>query len=182
MTRSMTEVAESDYILVGQVVKPHGLKGEVKILPFSDDPHNFTLFTDLLLVDPDNHNKTLCRVKRSRIQGKMAIVSLAEISNRDDSELQVGREVWARLDELPPLAEDEFYWQDLKGMRVACENGRELGIITDLLAAGGHDILVITGKGQEYMIPAVKEFMVKIDQGERMVVVAPPPGLLEINM
>jgi 16S rRNA processing protein RimM len=178
----MTGNEKSDYILVGQVVKPHGLKGEIKILPFSGDPRNFTLFTYLLLVNPDNQNEILCRVKRSRIQGKTAIISLAEISNRDESELQVGREVWARLDELPPLAEDEFYWQDLQGMRVFCDNGRELGVITNLLAGGAHDILVITGKGQEYMIPAVKEFMVEIDQDKGKVIVAPPPGLLDINL
>ena len=179
MISAITE--ETDYFLVGRVVKPHGLKGEIKILPFSGDPANFALYTDLLLVDPDNQDEIYSRVKRSRIQGKLVIVSLEEVHNRNESELQVGREVWARLDELPQLAEDEFYWLDLTGMTAVLENGRELGVVTNLLAGGGHDILVITGRGREYMIPAVKEFMVEIDQQEGRVVVDPPPGLLEIN-
>ncbi len=172
---------EADYILVGKVVKPHGLKGEVKILPYSGDPANFIRFTMLLIADPHDQEETLCRVIRSRIQGKMVIVALDNIRNRDDSEFVVGRQVWALKDELPELAENEFYWQDMKGMRVVCENGRELGVVTDLLAGGAHDILVITGKGREYMIPAVNEFIAETDFDQGLLVVNPPSGLLEIN-
>ncbi len=177
----MSRAEEPDYILVGRVVKPHGLKGEVKIIPFSGDPFNFSLFTDLLLVAPDNQDEALYRVSHSRVQKKTAIVALDEIQNRNESELLAGYEVWARIDELPDLAEDEYYWHDLKGMQVALENGRQLGVVTNLLAGGAHDILVITGKGREYMIPAVNEFIIKIDYEAGKVVVDPPPGLLEIN-
>ncbi len=178
---NMAREEESDYILVGKVVKPHGIKGEIKILPFSGDPANFNLFAELLLVDPRNDKEFLFRVLRARIQGKMVIASLAGIENRNDSELQVGREVWVRMDELPALGEDEFYWEDLKGLRVVCENGRELGVVSNLLTGGGQEVLVITGRGREYMIPAVSEFMKKIDTEQGLLVVDPPPGLLEMN-
>jgi 16S rRNA processing protein RimM len=92
-----------------------------------------------------------------------------------------GSEVWVDKHSLPDLPAGEYYWHDLIGLRVATEQGRQLGRVADLFATGGHDILVVTGTGQEYLIPLKKEFLLQVDVAAGVLTVAPPPGLLEIN-
>lgn len=170
-----------DYVHIGKVTKPHGIKGEVKIYPFSEDAANFTFFSHLILVDSQSLDQQKYRINKNRTQGKIAVVHLDQVDTRNGAEDLVGRQVWVREDELPELDEDEFYWHKMVGMRVVLENRRELGTIRALLAAGGHDILIIRGRGREYMIPARREFLLEIDEDGQTIVVDPPLGLLEIN-
>ena len=173
--------SEPGYVRVGRVSKPHGIRGEVKIFPYSGEPANFRFFSHLILVDPESSRKENRRIPKLRIQGKMAMILFDGVTGRNESENRVGFEVWARKDELPSLAEDEFYWHEMVGRKVVCADGRKLGVITSLLAGGGHDILIVSGKGHEYMIPARDEFLVSQDEKSGTMVVDPPPGLLEIN-
>lgn len=175
------EECESGYVRVGRVTKPHGIRGEVKIVPYSGEPANFRLFSHLILVDPESRQKEKRRILKSRVQGKFARILLEGVTGRNESENLAGFEVWAREDELPPLAENEFYWHEMVGKKVVCADGRELGVITSLMAGGGHDILIVSGKGHEYMIPARQEFLVSQDEESGTVVVNLPPGLLEMN-
>ena len=173
--------SELGYVRVGRVTKPHGIRGEVKIFPYSGEPANFRLFSHLILADPENRQKEKRRILTSRVQGKFAVLLLEGVSGRNESENIAGFEVWAWEDDLPPLAENEFYWHEMVGKKVVCADGRELGVITSLMAGGGHDILIVSGKGHEFMIPARKEFLVSQDEESGTVVVDLPPGLLEMN-
>lgn len=168
-----------DYLLVGKVVKAHGIKGEVKFKPYADDVSNIPHYDEMLLRKPDSDEGLLCSVSRVRLTGKMAILKFDGVDTCDDAEAMVGHEVWVAKDALPSLAEDEFYWHELEGLKVVTEDGLELGKVSSLLATGPYDVLVVTGRGHEYLIPARNEFIAGRD-GDTLIV-SPPDGLLDIN-
>ncbi|MCK5196276.1 MAG: 16S rRNA processing protein RimM, partial [Desulfobulbaceae bacterium] len=82
---------------------------------------------------------------------------------------------------LPELAGEEYYWNDFEGMEVYTREGFDLGHVSSLMSTGAHDILVISGRGAEYMIPLREEFIVEINETDGKIIVDPPEGLLEIN-
>ena len=166
---------------VGTVAKPHGIKGEIKVHPYSGDPALLPGYPVVTLAAPGGRRLEAHRVSGGRIQGREAILRLAGIDSREQAEALTGCEVLVDKAHLPPLAEDEFYWQDLEGRKVVTTDGRELGRVSGLLATGAHDVLVVTGRGREYLIPAIRELMTEFDDEAGTIVIEPVPGLLEMN-
>ncbi|MBU0674539.1 MAG: ribosome maturation factor RimM [Proteobacteria bacterium] len=169
------------YVHVGQVVKAHGIKGELKIAPFADDPADFTYYSQLILIGPGDDIQHEFKVIGCRPQARHVLVTLAGSNDRLSAEVLVGAAVWVPKEFLPPLAEDEFYWHDMVGLSVTTENGRSLGRVKSLFTAGpgGHDVLVVRGTGREYLIPARREFIVSMDSMAGILVVADVPGLFD---
>jgi 16S rRNA processing protein RimM len=172
---------DDSYLPVGKVGRPHGIKGEVKILPYSGDPGILPDYPELMMVSAGKQQLGIYKVTGGKVHGKAAIMRLEGIDSRGQAESLVGCEVWVEKALLPPLAEEEFYWQEMVGRRVVTTDGRELGEVTGFLATGAHDILVVTGGGREYLIPATPEFMVETEDETGAIVIQPVPGLLEIN-
>ena len=173
--------SESDALPVGKVAKAHGIKGEIKVDPYSGEPANFLGYQAAALIAPGGQRLGPYRIAGGRIQGRQAILRLAGIDSREQAEHLAGCEVWVDKSQLPPLSKDEFYWREMEGRRVVTTDGRELGRVSGLLATGAHDVLVVTGCGREYLIPAIRELMTEIDEKTDTIVVEPIPGLLEIN-
>lgn len=171
---------DSPHVLIGKVAKAQGLAGELKLVPFSGDPDEFGCFQEIILAR--GTDLATYTVERCRSHGKFGIVKLREINARDDAEAQVGAEVLVLKSQLPPLSADEFYWLDMVGMRVVTEEGLELGEVTSLIATGAKDILVITGRDQEYLVPVLQEIIVRQDKEAGVLVIAPMAGLLEMNL
>lgn len=172
------------FVSVGKVTKAHGIKGEIKAFAYSEVPDDFQQYRLLTLVSGQSESKTDKReysVVRCRTKGKAAILLLDGVGSRDEAEALCGSEIWVEKNSLPPLESDEYYWHDMLGLRVVSDDGRELGTVRNLFATGAHDVLVVKGRGREYLIPAKKEFVVSVDHDTQTLVVCPPPGLLEIN-
>ncbi len=171
---------DNEFICLGKVAKPHGIRGEFKIYPYSGQPDKFYSFTRIWL-SPDEHSKLRrYEIERSRELGKFALLKLSEINSRTDAEKLVGQDVYIQRDDLPELDDDEYYWHDFTGRQVVTEEGRELGIVTNIFGTGGHDVLTVAGTGREYLIPVHTDFLVSSDQEK--IVLRLPPGLLDINM
>lgn len=181
------------FVSVGKVTKAHGIKGEIKVFAYSEVPEDFQQYRVLTLV-PERSESTAYKrefsgrgsmveysVVRCRTKGKAAILILDGVGSRDEAEALCGSEIWVEKNTLQPLESDEYYWHDMLGLRVVSDDGMELGTVQNLFATGAHDVLVVKGRGREYLIPAKKEFVVSVDRGTQTLVVCPPPGLLEIN-
>ena len=176
-----THFPDENQVLVGKITKPHGIKGEVKAFPYSGIPENFSSYSVIFLICPQDHRVQEYEMRKSRTQGRLAVLKLAGIESRTGAESLAGCEIWVNRQEMAELDDDEFYWDDLVGMEVATDQGIELGKVRNLLSTGAHDILVIVGNGREYMIPLLDDFVVEVDQETGKIVVDPPEGLLEIN-
>lgn len=168
-----------DFVLLGRVTKPHGIRGEVKVYPFSGQPENFLNYREILLAPENSEEKVPYKIDKARIQVNQVLLQLTGCTNRTESEALVGQQVWLRRQDLPDLKKDEFYLLDLEGKKVVTVDGQELGQVTGVLQTAGHDILSVTGKQHEYLIPVEKSFIVRI--GDEEVVLDVPPGLLDIN-
>lgn len=173
----------NNYVLIGRVNKPHGIKGEVRIIPFSGDPDLLATYKTLFLVSAgEGAEMQEHQVLKVRVQVNYAIVSLSGVNNRDEAEGLRGRDVWVTRDELPVLSENEYYWHDFMGKHVFTGQGNYLGKVSNLIRSGPQDLLVVSGeKGREYMIPVCDDFVENPDKEKDRITVSPPEGLLDIN-
>jgi len=174
-----SSIAEGRFVLVGTVTRPHGIKGELKVRPYSDQPDTFCRYTKLYLSPEERGEKRLYTARQARISGTLVILRLEECQDRNGAEQLAGSQIWVTNDKLPPLEADEFYLHTLIGKDIRTVDGQDLGRAARLLSTSGQDLLVIRQAKKEYLIPIVKPFIRSID--EQAVVLDLPEGLLEIN-
>jgi 16S rRNA processing protein RimM len=170
------------FILVGKITKPHGLRGEVKIFPFSGDPASFVANYSLLQLARDERetkNFLSSSVERVRVQGKQVIIKLESCSDRNMSEQLSGFFVFVRDCDLPELTDNEFYLYELIGKQIVDTKGNLIGLIDSILEAGGQELLVVQYQGREVLIPSAPDFIVAME--EDRIIVDLPLGLLDIE-
>jgi len=157
-------------VLVGKIVRAHGIKGDVYIHPFSDNPNRFDSGQSLELEDG-----TRVEIERSTKHATKNLykIHFKSVNDRNAAEHLVGNNLYVRESELPELSENEFYIFQLVGLPVYDEAGHHLGIVKDLLQTGGIDVLRISrqGKKKELLIPFASEFIKHIDIEEGQIVV-----------
>ncbi|MEX1055663.1 MAG: ribosome maturation factor RimM [Rhodothermales bacterium] len=176
-------MSDSDsLLLVGRVSKAHGVRGELKIIPETDDPERLEDLTAVFV------GRTAGTAERREIesirlqpvkQGTVVVMKMAGVDSREDTEAFRQMSVFADVEDLPPLEEDEFFIHDLIGLDVFDEEGGAVGRVTDVLHLPAQDVLVVARSGKDAaMIPVVDEFIVEIDVDEGRIVVRPIEGLL----
>ena len=172
---------QDDFGLIGEIVKPHGIRGEVKVYLFSEQPENIKQYKKIVLQEATDSRQETYSVIKSREQGKLAILQLEGVGTREEAEALQGKKIWVHKADFPKLDPEEYYWHQLKGLVVITETGQELGRVTKLFNTTAHDIMVVTGAGHEYMIPMNGDIIKDINEQEGQIIISPPPGLLEIN-
>jgi len=172
---------DDSHVVVGKVSKAQGLAGEVKIVHFTGQANELFSYQSLLVENKNGECQSLS-VEYWRLQGNFAIAKFREITDRDGAERLVGAEISVLRSQMPPLTPDEFYWHEIVGMRVVTDQGQELGDVTSLIATGANDVMVVTGRGHEYLIPLIQELIVTQDNQTKTLVIAPMDGLLDLNL
>jgi 16S rRNA processing protein RimM len=168
-------------VQVGEIIKPHGIRGEVKIYSYSEEPENFVHYKKVVLqASPGSGTKTYNIVK-SRKQGKLAIMQLEGIVSREEAENLQGSTVWVKKTDFPQLDAGEYYWHQLIGLQVHTDTGSDLGKVAGLFSTGAYDVLVVTGGDREYLIPVQDEIISAVDEKNGELFIAPFPGMLEAN-
>ena len=170
-----------DLGIIGEVVKPHGIRGELKVYLYSGQPENFKQYKKIVLQEPTGSGTETYNVIKSREQGKLVILQLEGVGTREAAESLQGNKVLVNKADFPALDSDEYYWHQLQGLVVMTETGQELGRVAKLFNTGAHDIMVVSGAGHEFMIPMQGDIIRDIDEQGGKIVISPPPGLLEIN-
>lgn len=169
-------------LLVGRCYKPHGVKGEMKVIPESDDPERL-LDLETLFVghDPDNVQAMTVLGTRMQTTGRGPLVLIRFDGVHTPEQVQAFRHqlVFADADELP-LEDDEFFLHELIGMAVVLTDGTPVGVLHDTMHLTAHDVYVVARDGRpDVMIPAVEEFVKEIDFDAQRIVIEPVEGLLE---
>ncbi len=173
--------SHGQHVVVGKVAKPHGVKGEVKIYPYSQNPRDFKAYKSLILVNEEDE-KTSYNIEQCRSQPPFAVLRLEGINDREGSESLKGSEVWVEKKTLPKPPNGAYFRHDLEGLEVAKKNGQQVGILTTFMPSTAHPIMVVKDDQHEYLIPVVDEFIVSLDITAGTLVIDPPEGLLEINL
>lgn len=141
-----------EFLEAGEIVTTHGVRGEMKIYPWSDGP-DFLLDFQRVFVDQKEYKVLSCRVQKS-----CNLLQLEGIDTVEDAQKLRGKVVKVYRQDAP---EDLIFVPELIGMKVIC-GGEEIGEITDVLDYPGNKVYVIEGK-HSYMVPAVKEFVLSTD-------------------
>ena len=162
-------------IEIGKITGPHGVRGEVKILSYAEDPSRFKKIREIGLVatgeGKDAGSYAEYTIEHARISGGMVVVKLEGVDDRNAAELLRNREVFMDRSDLEELKPGEHYIRDLIGMDVVDdETGDKIGVLGDVLTDRPQDIYVIAADdGSEFMLPAVPEFVRKIDDDSRVI-------------
>lgn len=162
---------------VGEVTAPFGTHGEIKVRPLTDFPERFTQTKTLFA--GDEHVPHV--VEAARVQGPQVVLRLAGVASVEAAEALRGATLWIPASELLPLPQDMYYLHDLVGLHVRHVDGRTLGVVSDVLTGTGNDLLVVRDErtGTETLLPAVKEFVKRVDVPAGELLVEPVPGLFD---
>jgi 16S rRNA processing protein RimM len=171
---------DPDWVTVGNIVGVFGLRGEVKVEPWSSFPERFAK-TEILFAGPKH---TPYRVLGAHPHKQHILLQLEGITSVEAAERLLGQALSIPAEQIHELPDDSFYLHDLIGLEVVHTNGRKLGIVKDVLVTGGIDLFVITSKrsGQDMLLPAVKEFIKSINIPSGVLEVDPIPGLLDDDL
>ncbi len=150
-----------EYLIVGQIVAPHGIRGEVKVRLITEDPE---LLQELETLYVDDAAPRPMQVAGVRFHRKHALIQFEGITTRTEAEALRGLYVLIPKAWAPPLEEDEFYVHEILGLRVVTTRGEELGKVVDVIFTGANDVYVVRGGPYgEVLIPAIKEVVRAVD-------------------
>ena len=157
-------------IIIGKVGAPHGVKGEVKIIPMTDFPERFDGMTRCFIGD------RLITIKGVRHQKNHVLMTFEGISSREAAAALTGAFLSVDRSEAVPLKEGEYYTSDILGLAVSDTDGNPLGTVTDVIRTGSNDVYVVSqpGRREDVLVPALKKVVREISIEKGKMVVAMP--------
>lgn len=166
---------KKEYLEAGKIVTIHGIKGEVKIMPYCDSPELLCEFDRLFL----GKNHTEINIERSRVQKNMVIAKLEGYDTPEDSEKLRNKLLYMHRDDLE-LDEDTYFIQDLIGIEVKdADTGKLYGVIEDVLETGANDVYSIKGDDRTYLVPAIADVVISTDIEANLMTIRPLDGLFD---
>jgi 16S rRNA processing protein RimM len=164
---------------IGKVLGPHGIKGQLRVLPYSGESTSITSLRTVLLRSPGGPYDSY-EIAGAVEHKKHVLVTLKGFDNINQVLSLSGREVYVRRDQFPELPEDEFYWCDLLGLDVQTEDGETLGELVDIFETGSNDVYVVKAGDREILIPATDEVVLAVNLDDKKMIIRPPDGLLDL--
>lgn len=167
-----------DWLRVGVITATHGIHGELKVFPTTDDPMRFK---SLKKVKIDLGREQLeLNISSVKFFKNQVILKFKEYDNINDVEHLVKKDLLITREQAVPLDEDENFICDLIGLNAVTEDGDSIGTLSDVLQTGANDVYIITTPEQkEVLVPAIKQCILKVDLEEKKIVVHLLEGLMD---
>ncbi len=163
-------------IVVGEITRAHGVRGEVRVLPVTDFPDRLLRLTRAVLVQGGAGRPV--RIARARPAGRLVVMKLAGIDTPEAAEALRGATLRVRPEEAPRLPAGQFYVFQIVGLAARTPDGRVVGTVVDVLRTGSNDVYVVRPpEGQAILLPAVEGVVESIDLARGELVVRPPEWL-----
>lgn len=163
---------------IGQIVNTHGIKGEVKIKPFTDDIKRFDKLKKIYI--ENKNSKKEYEIENVKYHKEMVMIKLKGIDKIEEAELLRNSYIKIERQNEEPLEENTYYIVDLLGLSVYTEENILLGILDDIFNTGSNDIYVVKDeKGKQILLPAIQEVIKQIDIENKKIIVHLIKGLLE---
>ncbi|MTI43992.1 16S rRNA processing protein RimM [Roseibium hamelinense] len=168
--------SDTSKVLMAIIGAAHGIRGEVRVKPFGEDPLSFTDYGPLTTKD----GTRLFEVDKARVQKTVVVTKFKQVNDRNEAEALNGVELYIDRSQLPEPDDEEFYYTDLNGLNVADQAGVVFGKIAAVHDFGAGDLLEIRPKrGKTFYVPFTKDFVPTIDLNGKTVVVVLPPDYFE---
>ncbi len=155
---------KQEYLLLGEIVRPQGIRGEVKVRHYTDDPERFYDLEVVFLKRGENYDEM--NVEDARVQGDDVYLKLEGIDDRNEAEKLRNIQLWVDRDNAVELGEDEVFIADILGAKAFDTKGNQVGILKDVLTPGGVDVFVLKTPKGNLMFPALKEVLLEMNADE----------------
>ena len=170
-----------DYLIIGKIGGAHGVRGEVKIIPLTDDVRRFSSLKECLILDEKEHLKETREVEKSRVDDSRTLIKFKGIDDRDEVSKLTGYYIGVSREDAVKLPEGRYFIADLIGLTVVDESRGDLGTIKDIINSGASDIIIVKRKGKnELLIPYLNAIVKSVDLSSGKMDVVLPEGLYEI--
>lgn len=169
----------TDFIVIGRILRPHGVKGELRAEIHSHLPERFTWLDQVFLSrDSQPDNPEAVAVEAVRFHKGYVLLTLDGYDNRDAAEML--RSMWLLVPETEavPLEEGELYFFQLEGLDVYTETDEYLGEVKEVLETGANEVFIVQGPRGEVLLPNTEEVIVDVDEDAGRMTVHLIPGLL----
>ena len=164
------------YFEIGKIVNTQGLKGELRVIPMTDDPKRFE---SLKTIEVFSKNQTkVYEIEQVRYHKQFVLLKLKGISDINDAEILRNSMIKIPQDMALPLEEDEYYIRDIYGLKVITNEGEDLGIIHDIIFTGANDVYIVKKENKkDLLIPAIKQCILNVDVSNKIMTVKLLEGL-----
>lgn len=167
-----------DMLRVGVFANTHGVRGEIKVFPTTDDVSRFRKLKTLYL-DKGTELMKL-EVSSVRFFKNMVIMRFRGIDNINDIEKYKGKDLLIERKQAVPLQENEYFICDILGSKVVTEDEQEVGILKEVLQTGANDVYIVkTEEGKEVLLPVIDECVLDVNTDEKIVIVRLMPGIMD---
>jgi 16S rRNA processing protein RimM len=168
------------YLLLGEVLRPHGVRGELKTRVLTDYPERIGDMETVYLADNEQGDKAKpYAIEGVRMNQEYALIKLKGIDDRDQADRLRALYVMVAMDDAIPLEEGEFYLYQIIGLRIITEDGETFGTLTEVMETGANDVYIIDSERYgEVLIPAIESVILKTDIEAGTITVRLPEGLL----
>lgn len=161
-----------DLIKIAKIVSAHGLNGEVKIFPYTDDLSNFKEYKQIYIDGEE------LEIVSQKIASKFIVLKLKGFDYIDDVKRLLNKDVFIDKVQMPSLDEGEYYIHELIAMEVYSEADELIGTVKDVMETSANHVLVVDHDGKEALIPFVKAFIKELDLKRRKIKVKLIEGIL----
>jgi len=164
-----------EYLLVGRIIRPHGVRGEVAMKQLTDYPERLLNLEELYV----GQKYTSYKIKRIRKHADGMLIHFSDIPDRNTAELLRNMDVFIHIDEAVPLEDGEYYLFQIEGINVVTDDGTQLGVLTNFIETGANDVYVITtAEGKEVLLPAIPDVILDVDLDKHIMTVHLLDGLV----
>lgn len=163
---------------VGVFANTHGVRGEIKVFPTTDDMTRFKKLKTLYL----DKGTELVKLEVSSVRffKNMVIMKFKGIDNINDIEKYKGKDLLIEREQAVPLQENEYFICDIIASKVVTEEGEEIGTLKEVLQTGANDVYVVkTEEGKEVLFPVIEECVLDVNTEEKVVTVRLMPGIMD---
>ncbi len=172
---SVDTATEPSFLVIGQITKPHGVTGEVRVIPHTDVPERFT-WLEKVFVGKTNPQPIV--VESARLHNNLVLLKLAGYDDRDAVEVLRGAWLQVPESEAIPLAEGEYFLFQLIGIEVLTDGGEPLGNLVEIIETGANNVFRVSGSRGDVLLPDIDEVILGIDLDNGRMTVHLLPGLL----
>ncbi len=167
-----------DFFQVGVITATHGLKGEVKVFPTTDDPKRFKRLKEVTL--DTGKERLQLEIEGVKFFKQFVILKFRGIDNINDVEKYRRASLLVARKDAVRLQKDEYFIADLMGLKVRDEDGAEIGVLKNVIETGANDVYVIEmGDGRELLLPAIKQCVLEVDVEAGFIRIHIMEGLLD---
>lgn len=162
-------------ISVGKIVNSHGVKGEVKILPFTNLKSLIRELDHVILFNPSNKSFFFSKVLKVKDLNRFYVLALQGVTNIDEAKKMMGYEIYTDVKNLPYLEEDEYYWFEILESKVYYEDGEYIGQVQEIIETGANDVISVVkeepnGETKETLIPMTDYYIVDLKKDEKTII------------